>query len=201
MPYSDPDLRRQRDRDRVRRRTAERIARGLCPRCGKHPPVPDRSLCRNCAEKRRLADRARAAERRRAGIKRIRDPESQKAEYRRARQRAGDRLARGLCARCGRDPHEPGRRLCAACGERQRRRDRERYARARAAGKLYGGKPVAAKRAQSRRRTRNRQRARRAAGLCTRCGGRSFDGAPVCLTPSRWLSSIGQTRQPRLLGQ
>ena len=40
----------------------------------------------------------------------------------------------------GRHPNEPDRRLCAACGDRQRRADRERYARARAAGRPYGGK-------------------------------------------------------------
>ena len=58
MPYSDPDLRRQLDRNRARRRTAERIARGVCARCGKQPPETGRSVCRQCGEKRRLADRA-----------------------------------------------------------------------------------------------------------------------------------------------
>ena len=158
VPDANLHLRRRRDRDRARHRTAERIARGLCPRCGKQPPVPGRSLCQNCGEKRRLADRARAADRRRAGIKRVRDPEARKAECQRARQRAEDRLARGLCARCGRHAHEPARRLCDACGERQRRRDRDHYAKARAANRPYGGRNPATKRAQARRRTRNRQR-------------------------------------------
>ncbi len=181
MPYADPDLRRKRDRDRVRQRTAERIAQGLCPRYGNKPPVPGRSLCGKCGEKRRLADRARAAKRRRAGIKRVRDAETRKAEYQRARQRAEARLARGVCAKCGRDPHEPGRRLCATCGERQRRRDRERYAKARAANRPYGGRNPETKRAHARRRTRNRQRARRAAGLCIRCGiGSPVEGGSSC---------------------
>ena len=150
---------------------------------------------------------------------RVRDPEARKAEYRRARQRAENLLARGRCAKCGRHPNEPDRRLCAACGERQRRADRERYARARAAGRPYGGKRPDSKRRQARRRTRELQRAhrqaglcircgrnapvkggsscapcldnrrssdratyagRRAEGLCTRCGARSFEGAPLC---------------------
>ena len=189
MPHADPDIRPQCARERARRRTAERIARGLCPRCGKQPPEPGRSLCQQCGERRRLADRARATKRRQAGIKRAREPDDRKAEHQRARQRAEDRLTRGLCARCGRDPHEPDRRLCAACGERQRRLDRERYAKARAANRPYGGRNPETKRAQARRRTRNRQHARRAASLCIRCG----TGSPVesgsscetCLTKRR----------------
>ena len=120
--------RREFDRERSRRRTAKRAAQGLCRRCGARLAAPGRVTCDPCAEKRRAADRARAAQRRNAGIKLVRDPEARKAEYRCARQRAEDRLARGLCARCGRQPNEPDRRLCADCGERQRRADRERNA-------------------------------------------------------------------------
>ena len=128
-----------------------------------------------------MAGRVRAAKRRAAGVKRVRTPEARKADYQRARSRAAERRAQGLCSKCGRHPHEPDRRLCADCGERQRRRDRERYARARAAGKLYGGKPVASKRRQGRAATRKRQNARRAAGLCIRCGrSRPADGASSC---------------------
>ena len=172
MPYADPKRRREFERERSRRRTAERLARNLCPRCGGCEPQPGHAVCATCAEKRRAADRVRAAKRRAAGIGRVRNPLARKAEYRRARLRADERVAQGLCGKCGRHPHEPSRRLCADCGERQRHRDRERYARARDAGKLYGGKPVASKRLQACRRTRRRQRERRAAGLCIRCGRR-----------------------------
>ena len=34
MAYRDPAVGKARDRERFQRRTAERIARGLCPRCG-----------------------------------------------------------------------------------------------------------------------------------------------------------------------
>ena len=181
MAYADPERRREFDRQRSRRRTAERVARGLCPRCGRQAPAPGRAVCDPCAEKRRIADRARAAKRRAAGIKRVRDPKTRQTEYQRARARAAERLAQGLCSKCGRHPHEPERRLCAGCGERQRRRDRERYARAHNAGELYGGKQVASKRRSARRRTWLRQRGRRAAGLCIRCGrGRPVDGASSC---------------------
>ena len=96
VPPTDPLLRRQRHRERARRRTAERVALGLCPRCGNGQPAPGRGVCETCADKRRAADRARAAKRREAGIKRIRNPEARNAEYRRARERAEQRFARGV---------------------------------------------------------------------------------------------------------
>ena len=49
MAYRDLDVRRARDRERFHRRTAERIARGLCPKCGARPPEPDRGLCAPCS--------------------------------------------------------------------------------------------------------------------------------------------------------
>ena len=172
MPYRDIETARARAHERHRRRIAKRAALGLCRRCGAHPVAPGRATCDPCSEKRRAADRVRAEKRRQAGIKRVRDPEARKAEYRRARQRTEDRLARGICSKCGRRPNEPDRRLCATCGERRRQREHERYAQARAAGLAYGGKNPTAKRAQARRRTRNRQRARRKSSLCIRCGRR-----------------------------
>ncbi len=181
MAYADPARRREFDRQRSRRRTAERVARGLCPRCGRQAPAPKRAVCDPCAKKRRIADRARAGKRRAAGIKRVRDPKARQTEYQSAKAKSAERLAHGVCSRCGRHPYEPERPLCAGCGERQRRRDRERYATARDTGELYGGKSVATKRRSARRRTRLRQRARRAAGVCIRCGrGRPVDGASSC---------------------
>ena len=41
------------------RRTAERVARGMCPRCGERPPAPERSQCEPCLEKDAAAGRAR----------------------------------------------------------------------------------------------------------------------------------------------
>ena len=183
MAYADPERRREFNRQRSRRRTAERVARGMCPRCGRQSPAPGGAVCDPCAEKRRIADRIRDAKRRAAGIKRVRDPKARQTEYQRAKAKAAKRLAQGLCSKCGRHPYEPERKLCAGCSERRRRRDRERYAKARDAGELYGGKPVASKRRHARRRTRQRQRARRVAGLCIRCGrSRPVDGASSCGT-------------------
>ncbi len=172
MPESDPEKRRRRDSERRRRRVEERAALGLCVRCGRVAPVEGGRTCEGCRARRRAADQARAEHRRAAGVKRVRDPEARKAEYRRARQRAGDRLARGLCGKCGRFPHEPDRRLCAGCGEQARRAERKRYAKARAAGLKYGRRSPHAKRRQARVRSRKRRQTRTDAGLCIRCGRR-----------------------------
>ena len=89
---------------------------------------------------------------------------------RRYRRVTAGRVALGLCPSCGHRPPEPGRRLCADCAEQRRRADRNRYARARAEGRLYGGKAAEAKRRAGRANTKRRYDARHAAGLCTRCG-------------------------------
>ena len=46
MAYKDIEVQRARDRERFRKRTAERIAAGLCPLCGDRPPAPERSRLR-----------------------------------------------------------------------------------------------------------------------------------------------------------
>ena len=170
MPNKDIDIRRALDRERSCRRTAERVAMGLCPRCGSQPPEADRSVCAACSAKRRAA-----------GIGRARDPNARQAEYARARQRAADRLAQGLCGKCGRHPHEPDRRLCAACAEQERSSGRERYRAGRAAGRPYGRSNPESRRRQARTRSRKRQRARREACLCIRCGNHPpVEGGSSC---------------------
>ena len=66
----------------------DRLAAGLCVRCGKRPPESDRKSCRICL------DRALDATRRR--VARL--------------------AAAGLCTRCGKSAAEPGFMSCAACG-------------------------------------------------------------------------------------
>ncbi len=170
MSGRDPEKRRRADRERRRRRIDERVALGLCVRCARVAPVEGGRTCEGCRARRRAADRLRAARRRDAGITRLRDPEARKAEYRRARQRAEYRLARGLCGKCGRFPHEPDRRLWAGRAEQPRRAERKRYRKARAAGLAYGRKSPLGKRRQARIRSRKRRQTRTDAGLCTRCG-------------------------------
>ena len=41
MPYKDPDKAREHDRECYRRRTKERLAQGLCPKCGREPPFTE----------------------------------------------------------------------------------------------------------------------------------------------------------------
>ena len=139
MAYKDPETGRAHDRERFRRRTAERIAQGLCPKCGKEPP-----------------ERVRDAKRRAAGKPRHRNPETERA---RERQRTA----------------------CASCAENRRAAERARYAKAKAAGKLYGGRDAEAKRRGARGTTRRLYEARREAGLCTRCGLRPpVEGGTAC---------------------
>ena len=134
----DVETRKLRDRERIKKRTAGRRARGLCPRCGDCPPADGLSVCGSCAGKRRLAGRARDARLRAEGKPR-RDPQRAKAyERKRSRRRTEDRIARGICTRCGAQPPEDGRRLCAGCGEKRRAADRKRYAEASARGEPYG---------------------------------------------------------------
>ena len=137
---------------RLRRRHVERIASGLCTRCGRVPPEPGLKVCGSCGEKRRAADEARRARAQARGAPYAgRDP----VKCRRA-DRAGDRRRRrarreaGLCTGCGRNPPEDGRSVCEPCREARRALDRRRYA------------------------------ARKAAGLCTRCAEPTAGGSSRC---------------------
>ena len=167
MAYKDPEEGRARDRERFRRRTAARIAQGLCVNCGKAPPEPERRLCAACAGKRREAERVRDAKRRAAGKPRCRNSKTERA---RERQRTAERVAQGLCANCGKAPPTPDRTLCRRCAGKRQAAERARYAKAKAAGKLYGGRDPKERRRNARSRTKRRYDTRREAGLCTRCG-------------------------------
>ena len=151
MPYKDPEKARAYERERHRKRTADRLARGLCPRCGKVPPAPGRSLCEPCGERDRETRRARYAEARAGGAPYGgRDPESRRRMAReRARKRRRERVEAGLCPRCGREPVEAGA-VCEPCRESRRAAERKLYAE------------------------------RRASGLCGRCGAEVVDEASTC---------------------
>ena len=99
------------------------------------------------------------------------DPDDNRAYERRRYRRLSDRrITRELCPKCGHRPPAPDRRLCEVCGEQRRKAERARYGRAKAEGKLYAGRDAEAKRRAARAGTKRRYHARRAAGLCTRCG-------------------------------
>ena len=181
MAYADPAVQRRKDRERFARRTAARIARGLCPRCGRCPPAPERSVCGPCAEKCNRASRARDARLRAAGKPR-RDP-AREREYERgrARRETEKRADRGSCTRCGKHASMPGRKSCEPCLEKGRQADRARYAAGKAAGLKYGGADPEVKRRAGRAKSKRRQQERIEAGLCIRCGGHPpADGGTTC---------------------
>ena len=152
MPHRDLERRREYECERHRRRTAERLARGVCPKCGKHPPAPGRSLCESCLERSRAAERARYERARLEGAAYGgRDPESRRrmARERNSRRRR-ERSDAGLCANCGARPPVQGSTVCEACREERRAVERKLYAE------------------------------RRARGLCGRCGAEVIDKASTC---------------------
>ena len=171
--------------ERFRKRTAERVAQGLCPRCGDGPPEPERSLCETCAARRNEASRARDARLRAEGKPR-RDPaKARQYERKRTRRDREKWRAQGLCTRCGTEPAVPDRASCEPCLENRRADDRARYARGKAAGLPYGGANADAKRKSGCAKSRRRQKARREAGLCIRCGQHPPAGDGTTCTPCR----------------
>ena len=124
----------------------------MCPKCGKHPPAKDRSLCESCMERSRTAERARYLKRKLAGAAYGgKDPESRRRMAReRMRKRRRERAEAGLCATCGERKPVEGGAVCEACREARRASEK----------KLY--------------------ESRRAAGLCGRCGGVALAGASTC---------------------
>ena len=152
MPYKDPDKERAGGRRRYERITAERLSRGMCPRCGEARPVADHSLCQCCGEKRRQAERARCAKARAAGILYAgRDAERcRRSASDRSKRRDRARREAGLCTRCAKQQPVEGGTVCEPCREARGEREREQYA------------------------------ARRAAGECGRCGAPAPDGSARC---------------------
>ncbi len=72
---------------KVKIRTAERKAAGICYLCGKNPADPPSQLCAKCLKRGRENGKKRRAERR----------------------------AAGLCLNCGKIPHLPGTYACEVC--------------------------------------------------------------------------------------
>ncbi len=197
MPHKDPGKARAYERERHRKRTAERLVRGLCPKCGKTPPAPGRKVCESCGEKQRASERARYA-RGKAEGKRYggRKPESRRRAAReRIKLRRRRRREEGLCTRCGDHPPAGGGVACEPCREARRAAERELYAERRARGLCgrCGGSasgaslcgPCAAledgrDREKKNAARRGRYARLRALGLCTDCGGQSSGGAARC---------------------
>ena len=195
MAYADPAEGKRRDRARFRRRTEERIAAGLCPRCGKTEPLPERTVCAACAEKRNRAARARDARLSATGKPR-RDPgKARLSERRRARRRAAKQREAGLYVRCGKAPAAPDRAECAPCSAGRREAERRRYAKAIAEGRRYAGRDIEAKRKAARAASKRRRVKRLEAGACTRCGTRPpVEGGTTC-QPCRGKRQAAERRR------
>ena len=112
----------------------------------------------------------------------FKDPEKAREHDReRYRRLTKERLASGMCPKCGREFLPPERGLCHTCGEKKRKAERARYAKGKAEGRLYGDRDPKDRRRIGRERSRKRLRAHRDAGLCTRCGHRSpVQGGATC---------------------
>ena len=136
MPYKDPVMGRQKERERHRRRAANRRAQGLCVKCGKHPPAPERSLCEACGERGRAAERARYARGKAAGDPYGgRNPGSRRRMAReRNKKRRRERVEIGLCTTCGERKPVEGGAVCETCREERRAAERKLYAERRAGG-------------------------------------------------------------------
>ena len=92
---------------------------GACPKCGKNPPAPERSLCATCLERGRAAELARYIKRKLEGATYGgRCPESRRRMAReRNRRRRRERCEAGLCALCGRQEPGEGSAVCETCRE------------------------------------------------------------------------------------
>ena len=195
MTYADREVAKARDRERFKKRSAERVAQGLCPRCGERSPEPGRALCAGCAEKRNRAGRARDARLREEGKPR-RDPiKAREYERERARREREERRDKAICIRCGERPAAPDRASCEPCLEKRREADRAKYAAGKAAGLPYGGADPDARKKYARARSKRRQKARIEAGLCIRCGDRSpVEGGATC-APCRETRQAAEREQ------
>ena len=132
MPGKDRP--RARERRRYKRRTAERKASRMCPKCGSAPPAPGLSKCERCLERARLSDRARYAKA--EGRLDGRNAETRRRAARaRSKRRYEARQAMGTCVKCGLRRPEEGRSRCEPCLGRRNAGDRRQWASRRAAGR------------------------------------------------------------------
>ena len=151
-PRRDPAKARAAERKRARRQAAERREAGLCIRCGTAPAADGRRSCAPCLEKRRASDRTKYAAGKAASLKY--GGANVEAKRRSGRARSGRRQkARadaGRCIRCGKHPPVEGGTTCRPCRDKRQAAEKRIYA------------------------------DRKAARLCTRCGGPVFDGLTRC---------------------
>lgn len=190
--YTKPEKELARKRQRYRQQTAERYAKGLCPKCGKEELAPGRRLCDPCGAKRRKAERARYAAGKAAGnLYGGKDPNlCRRIARKKSKERFHTPRDAGLCTHCGHRPLVAGSTTCEPCGDVRRAADREQYAKRRADGRC--GEPTdggsrcaqcamfeAGRHEQKNAAGRKRYARRRAKRVCTDCAQPS-QGASRC---------------------
>ena len=207
MPHKDPEVRRAYESERHRRREAEHRARGLCSKCGRRRPAPERSQCATCLKRNREAQRARYDRARAEGAAYGgRCPESrQRMARERLRKHRSKRREAGLCAHCGELPPLEDGTVCETCREARRAAEKKLYEKRRSSGRCgrCGAEVIdkastcascAARDVKRRPRknaaSRARYRDRRARSLCVDCG-KASNGASRCAPCARrsWHSS------------
>ncbi len=209
MPHKNLDRRRAFERERHRRRTAERKEMGLCPKCGRRNPAPGRSLCEVCLEKGRKSEQARYVRARAEGARYGgRDPESRRRMAReRNKRRRSERREAGLCTGCGKVPPVDGGAVCETCREERRAAERKLYAERRARGRcgrcgaeVIGNASTCAscaardmkRRPRKNAASRARYHARRALGACVDCGADADAGVRCASCARRSYLSSGE---------
>lgn len=91
--------------EKSKRRREELNAKGLCDCCGKRPRMVEYKRCEECLKAKNDARRTR--------------PEQIAARKARVNRRYQDRIAAGLCPKCGKRPPAPGVKACDGCREMQ----------------------------------------------------------------------------------
>ena len=188
MCEQDIEARRARDLERYHRRTEQRVAQGLCPKCGKTAANAPTANCASRAARRRIEPAAPATPGSGRPGCRAGTPSAPAARPKRAAPRA--------CAPSAAQRQRwRARASCEPCLEKRRAGDRASYAAGKAAGLKYGGANAEAKRRSGRLKSKRRQKARREAGLCIRCGKQPpVEGGTTC-APCRDRRQAAERRQ------
>ena len=88
---------------------------GLCTKCGKNEAAPERTMCRECLDK-KAAKTRESRDKDRAALH-----EYQRDWYRRKKAQA---IASGMCSKCFREPADKGYKTCWRCRANSRKTTR-----------------------------------------------------------------------------
>lgn len=125
----------------------------LCRRCGKVEKEPGRNFCLDCL--------IRMREQRKAYWQKHREEQLPKQLlWNKARMEA--LYSKGLCVRCGKREHVPGKKHCHSCLNKSKIKSKKRYAR-----EVSKGMHIP-------------RQIRKEIGMCLRCSEQAVDGYCLC---------------------